>query len=444
MLKSKKLLPLALLFCLSSPTLPSLAAPFNAEEAQQNSQALHQKLEALGSFEAHYTAISPNNQRANIHLLYNKQRKYILAKVEISDDTAKWLVLDYAQLQGPQKQFDMIIVTSEWKQIFDVSLSRLQQQFQNPLGAAYFLAKNIPNAPSEKSLIQALQPGASLISLGLDDSDLNLTLGLSTQAGKLQASWLSPESWSKAKDVKRKDKNLELHFPNEHLLRIDLATGLLQHDSWPDPERPGPREINLKSYGKLSQDKPYSELLPNLTDLPDGEMPPNMFEQILYPVFLTELAYTLKDSEALEQLKTDPEGQRLKLRALIRTQMKANGGFPLQPKLAKAYFENQLWPMYTSYREQEQSELSFADFVADMRKAAPNDLSRVSLPPGFRENLGKMQQETEQALKQMPEAAQESMLILLQVGMPAVWEAMLMESLDAYLDAALKLAQSKP
>lgn len=424
-----------------APLQTSLAAPLKLEEAQELAQALRHKLSALGAFEAHYSALSPDQQTAEIQLIYNPRRQYMLAQIDISEDSRKWLVMDYAQLHGPAQQFDMWLVTSEWKQHFEMSLSKLRKALDNPLGAALALAQSLPQGPDDAQLSRALQPGAAFLSLGLNASDLNLVMGISTQAGGLETSWLKDALFRQALDYQQTDKDVILHFSDARSISIDTGSGLLKRDSWPDPERPGPREIQLKRFGALSQDRPYRELLPELQTLPDGDLPVATFEQILYPVFLTELAYTLQDSAALKTLQGDPAALRARLLPALRQQMQRMGPVRVAPADSEAYFQR-LWSSYS--RDREQPALSFPQFVEQMRTAASKargDYSQILIPPRFREDLARMQHETRQALSQMPDAARQSMGLMLEVGMPALWEAMLLERLDAYLDAALLRAQ---
>ena len=73
------------------------AAVLPMQAAESRFVQLTEKLDALPSFQADYHAVSPE-QRMDIRLIYNKERHYILAWLQLPDAQDKWLVLDYSEI----------------------------------------------------------------------------------------------------------------------------------------------------------------------------------------------------------------------------------------------------------------------------------------------------------------------------------------------------------
>ncbi|HEY9838804.1 MAG TPA: hypothetical protein V6D23_00010 [Candidatus Obscuribacterales bacterium] len=427
---------LCLALLLSGPAAVSAAPPPPAL-----GEKLAQKLDALGSFQADYRALSPDSA-ADITVIFNRQRGYALARVSVDgSDAPNWIVLDFAQSRSEGKAqddtFKMLMISAEGIQRFSVSFQQLFGRLDNPLGAFWFFSQQLTEGHAG-TLDLGHKAGALSLTLGLSETNLSMALAISTGKGSLLSSWLAPDTLATALDVLQAPEAVKLTYPDNHLVSIDPATGLLLLDQWPDPGRPGPREIRLVKQAPLARDLPYQELVPGFDRLNSEELPGEALYSQFYPGFLNDLGHQLANRKDLEQLlKTDGPKLTAKLkqaaRGLIHDQVRVD------PRDAQAYAREVLLPAYSQYQKQHQAQsLTFQQFLPVFMRAAEADPDSVH-PPGADERMESLVQQARSAIGGLPPASADPLVKLYDLSWPGLAQAWKLELLAACLEQAASM-----
>lgn len=416
--------------------LPVRAAVLPMQAAESRFVQLTEKLDALPSFQADYHAVSPE-QRMDIRLIYNKERHYILAWLQLPDAQDKWLVLDYSEIRSEDSGIQLLILSQEDSRRFKVSFREMMSRLDNPLGSALMIATLLPT--QNKASEFKLEAGAALLAMGLNAQDLNLSLAITTQKGQLRSSWLDPDTLKTALSVDENAGVLNLTYPEKHRVEIDTLTGLLVSDIWPDPNREGPREIKRIRYEALQENQPFQKLVPKFESLPITNMPLDALQSMFYPLFLLELGRELSATDTLTQRLAQPELSRKKIRAAARALIHQHAWYQISPEQAQSFVDSRIRPDFQQYLKAhpEAKNMSFSaylDLVRQTSEANPEGL----IPPGTAELIQKMQQETQQALSLLPLETRQQLGPLLELGMPEIWSAWVLEALDYCFAQALE------
>ncbi|PKL76119.1 MAG: hypothetical protein CVV27_11925 [Candidatus Melainabacteria bacterium HGW-Melainabacteria-1] len=426
------------------PVQEATLSLYNAAAAEQLSQQLRQKLTELGSFEAEYKALSPESA-AEIQIVYNLQRRFSLAEVKVlgPDPLTQWIVIDFAPLQTKDggSGLRMLMISPEGIQSFTVSLDELFGRLDNPMGFLRFLSDQLSDgqtAPEGPAPDNSFEPGAPLLTLGIGEQNLSLSLGLSSRPGGLVASWLEPEQLATAREVTENKDKVTFVYPQNHQVIIDAKTGLLLLDQWPDPNRRGPREIKLVRHAALVRDLPYQELIPGFERLPSEELPATALYAQLAPGMLSDLAQQLRKGSALEAVQAKASGAGLL--AAARTSIRQLA-IPPKPAELQDYLTQILRPAYARFRQQYPSErMSFRQFLDLYQRTAEADPDAVDQPPGSEQQMANLVQSLRAALSQVPADDAAPLAQLAEWGLPSLAAAWKLELLSLSLDQIKDMA----
>lgn len=400
---------------LSAPILPSAVA--QAAPAASNTQVtiktLADKLAGLGSFQAEYDAVSPEN-KVGLLMLVNQQRRYALTQINLAGDPVRWLVLDYSSTAIPQGMV-ILMVTEDGIQRFPMPFDRIMQDLDNPVGALRFLSEQIAGAKLEP----VTGPGAITLHLGLTATDLNLSMAMNTRPGPMTASWL--QEADKATVSEWADGSLKLLYPEQREVYVDGSTGLLQLDRWPNPAKPGTREVRLVRQGAIKQDIPYQELIPGFKEMHVEPATHELITPQFYGGMLAEI-----EPKTVPALNPESEKQLVQAaRARYRQQLGQD------PDFIKSYLEQQFKPAFAIFLERNPGQtFTFAQFLGVLTEAIEREPGSVILP-GVPERLEKLEAEFRQALGAMQEDKAEKLGEIYSQGRRALVDAWSLEMLAA-------------
>ncbi len=386
------LLGLALLS--PSVILPALAQTHSVTQlaSQASHQISHQvtlktladKLASLDSFQAEYSAISAET-RAKLLLMVNRKRHYAMAQVSLDNDPQRWIVLDYSP-ETRVKGIVILMITEDGIQRIPMPFDAIMQDLNNPVGALRFLSQQLADVKLEP----ITGPGALTLHLGLTATDLNLSMAMNTRPGPTTGSWLQEADKALRSEVSGAD--LKLIYPEKREVLIDGASGLLKLESWPNPAKPGPREVKLLKHGDLTQDVPYQQLIP---DFKQRQIQDAGFELItpqFYGGMLAELEPKQVPALTESSFKRVLQAARIRYRETLSQ----------QPELVRAYRDEQLQPAYKNFISQNSGQrMSFEQFLAAVTAELEHAPGTVALP-GVEAHLEKLESELRPALAMLP------------------------------------------
>lgn len=421
---------------MSALLLPAWAE-VNPEQAQQAQQQLAERLDQLGPFEAEYTAISPE-KRALVKVVYHPARKFAMLQIlfEEEQNPVYTVVLDYAQTDRLKGGFEMLIITPESAERYPVALKELFDSLNSPLGVFAFFSDSLAGGgPAERpETPQQLQ-----LQLGLTEADLLLSLGMSLGKGQLTGSWLS-EDLSQLQELKQTSDRVSFVFPGKHEIVVQKSTGLLALDSWPHSEKSGLRELRLKEFTALKDQRPYQERISGFKQLQIVDAPGDQLYRQMYSSFLSGLALSLENSpqwqNLLKQGLSVADKQRLYAQALER--IEELPALELQTDAVRYYLDTVLLPAWKNSQHKQ-----FKDFSQELLNQLQNQRFQLELPPGTSNFLDGLDQNTRMVLELIPAQQASGLLQLHELAMPILAEAWTQEILKRYLEEAASLKPVK-
>lgn len=407
------------------------------------------KLADLDSFQAEYKAVAPDKS-ADITLLFNKEKKYCLCRLAMAvpDQEDVYTVLDFSQMNGKCGGFDMLIATGTKGRRFRLSFQDMFERLDNPVGVLCFMAKQFAAETKANTDKIDVEPGAPSLSLGLSAESLVLGMGITSKSKHITASWLDVETITNAVKILESSDSIQFSYADDHVVLIDKKTGLLVKDTWPDPSKPGPRNIALAKHSVLKRNAPYSSLIPGFHSIEFEQLTPEHLYKQMYVSFLTDLGHKLSEmdgfDETLERHSADIAAAVRKLgRAMIREDAKKM----VNNDKAKEFAEEFLRPSYEQYtakHAQKANGISFPDFLSNLMRAAEADPNAL-MSPGARKFTETIKKECETVLDELPEDAQTPLKKLYDENMSALVEGWILEFLSATLDQVktLELEEDK-
>lgn len=408
-----------------------------ASESRDNlSKSLTQSLQALGSFQAQYRAVSPH-KKALISLQYNQQKKFCLAKVEVQEKPDIWIVLDYANMAvSPTSTFHLYLISGLGGRWYNVSLMELFERLDNPLGIANFMHKILdPNAPA------FITPGegSPKIRLGLSDSQLNINFEIAVKKGALRASWSDKNALNAAEKVESSSEKVTLYYKDNHSISIDPRNGLLLLDSWPKQEEASPREIRLVSHSELKIDKDYIKQIPNFDKMSFKKMPLNSLSRDFYPSYFKHLTTELEKIENFQQTI-----QSLSPSVLKRLAAQKILGYPplkLNPEQTKEYLKQVLMPYYQKLKEKDSTQkMSFLTFLKRLLREVDSDKFPF-MTPVARQFTSQLHQQMNQIVLNIPANRRAPVRALMTKGIKPVFDAWVSHYFRATIGQAIELVE---
>jgi len=401
---------------------PPAAGPGNllAEE-------LTRKLAGLGSLQAEYRAFSPDGRAADLTFQVNQAQKYCLcwlAPADAGDETDPTniigSVLDFSLLNDESRTIQMLAFKGNEGKKFTLSLQKLFERADNPFSAFYLIARQI--GAERKVWRTTTGPGGPELTLALDATNLAFYPEISSGRKTLSASWLDRNIITNVIKVVATPDSVQFTYPSNHVVLIDRKTGLLAVDSWPDPARPGLREIILQHYSPLPRNVPCASAIPGFADIHFEKLPdPQVYEHMSFS-FLADLRRKLA---AMENFEESLRNHSADLTAAFRELGRRNNRGMTQDLEAARFRNETLIPDYKRYLQNHPDKAKtltfnrYLDIVLAECEANPRDLLSI---PEVRASMEKARLDCQGAIRQLPEDNQKPLMELYDVCMPAFYE----------------------
>jgi hypothetical protein len=411
--------------------------PATTGSADKLADELSRKLGDLGSFQAEYRAVSPDKPPADITILFNQRQKYCLYRVAFAgaatgaeQTNVIYSVLDFSRLKDGSCSFQVLANEKNEGKKFTLSFKELFKRVDNPLGAFYFIARQIgAEMKTDRMIIESTGP---VLWLELDSTNLDVSAGFSTKINPLGVSWLGRNMITNAINVVESPDSVQFTYKDNHVVLVDQKTGLLLKDSWPDPIRPGPREIVLQSHSPIQRSVPYASVIPGFDNVKFEERPPTQPYEQMSVSFLTVLGRKLSAVENFEEtLQNHSADLTITFRKLGRQMIRKDPKAMFDKNTVK--FSNEY--LLSAYKEyihdhpkasQNVSFHQFLDILMAAIEADPSELWSLPEASAFIEKL-KQEAEIRHVISQLPEETQKPLIEIYNVCMPAFWEGCFLE-----------------
>jgi hypothetical protein len=399
---------------------------------------LSQKLEKLGSFQAEYQAIAPDKS-ADITLLYNKQQEYcLLMMTNIVMITEKGtnpthdayiIIWDFSKANDHGGTFKTLQIADGDEKNIEISLRDMTERLDNPIGLFLFMFKHGGSemtTDGKKIDIQAELGTEIFLGLGKE----RIKLGISSMYDSFAVSWLDLASATNATKILELTNAIQFSYAENHVVVVDKKTGLLLDDSWPDPSRPGPRQIVLKRQAKLQTDAPYSSFVPSFVGIKAEKLSADALRNQLTIATLTDIGRKLSAIDNIdENLRLHSGAIVMAVRKAVRQKMRDEVTKWLDDQKVATTKEKTLMPLYKQYMERDPEAatgVSFHDFL-DIMIAALEKNPRLIVSSSCHEHTEIIQALCKDTLAQLPEDAQKPLKKLYDVAMPALVDGMMVE-----------------
>ena len=309
------------------------------------------------------------------------------------------------------------------------------ERLDNPVGMFFFMAKQCCEKKHDFDEI-IVNAGTPSLSLGLSADNLTLSLGVCAKSNSLAASWINCDIITNATKVIESPSSIEFTYKDDHIVSIDKETGLLRKDCYPNPARPGRREIVLKTYSALEQDVPYTSLIPSLESIDMEDMLSKQLYEQMSISWLTELGRKISVDEKFDEKLQKHSAAitaavRKAGRQIIREKAEAIAQKFASKEKATLMLKKILLPMYEKYKQdhlKKARNLSFNEFLdlittyAETNTAAflSDDSGDCSIFVNQLVEIQKKKYESE--IARLPEDAREGLRKINAISMPALAE----------------------
>lgn len=400
---------------------------------------LSQKLDALGSFQAEYRAVSGDTPAKDITVLFNNDRQYGLIKAAAigTKEPDVYFVFDFSQLNDKSGSMKMLIASGKEGKRCEISMNDLMNHLDNPLGVLSFMAMQIQSEAVTNTGMTSLQGAGPNLSLGLDSNNIVMGAGFSCESTNLMVSWLDPNTILNAIDIVETPESVQFSYPDNHVVLVDRKTGLLLRDSMPHPAKTGLGEIVLQSYSAHQNPVPYASIIPGFDKIKFEELPQKLLYAQMFDSYFSAFGSQLAAMGNFdEMLRTNSVKIANAARNAARRMAREDAKAKADKKSAVKFRDKALVPAYKSYLQNppvDVKDLSFSNLL-DMAMAMAETNSSILVPPDALALIERTKSDSQNIISRLPGDARAPLIKLSDAIMPAMIEGLMLEYFRANIE----------
>ena len=422
---------------------PGHSDPNLTSEAPEDSpEAIHRQLseafQALGSFQAQYTGVSPKGG-LSLTLSRNHKREQVTLVVDFEKLQPNRAVSILDMGTPLQEEGEMILYVGHGQILSRMSLPfrAILHDLSNPLGALMFFIET--HAIQVERLNWKLELGAPfpMIMLELTEDSLNAGLGFQSTLEAVDASWLAWSHFQEAEEIRTTPDTVTLISPMGRHLEIHRESGLLFRDQWPEDAEENTRMLMLEKQGPLPEGNPgYRDLIPDFETMEIQAASPVRILALMMTSLHNSLLEHYEDAAAFQtSLENNAEAFATAIREDARILVRETAKGFMKENLDRLPFTETLLNNHRKFQNAQPEDAEFVSFEAflDIHFQLVQNNPESTLIPPLDFIAGKIRENLDAGPTLLPEGPARR---LYQIALPELMNAWLLELLSATFEHA--------
>jgi tetratricopeptide (TPR) repeat protein len=401
-----------------------------AKDGARLANELSQKLNALGSFQATYNAVSRDRPVGKIRILFDDNQKYCLLEMGETNEQDVFFILDYSQLNEKSGNVEMLTIYGTEGKRCQFSLKQMIEHLDNPVGILCFVGRQIQPDSTNGADVDSIFISHPTLSLGLDTTNIVGGAGFLSGGTNLAVSWFDPNTITNALNIVETSESIQFSYPDNHVVSVDRQTGLLLKDSMPNPVTHNLREIVLEKYTAVEVPMPYVFLVPGFSKVKFEELPPTAFYNQVAGSYLTQVGQQLATNSNFDEiLRTNSAKITVAVREATREMVRADVEARVTQESAIKFRNKYLIPTYKDYLQNppvDIKDLSFTNLLALATSMAETNASLL-VPPEAWALIEKKKEDFPNIINTLPKDIQKPFFKIYNIVAPALAEGYVLE-----------------